>query len=147
MKIRVSNNQGFTLLEVLVAGVLLTVLLSLAASAYTQLQLNSGKAESVVHLHRPIQSIVRQIEDVLRESEGKKTDGSGRMQQVDYEWVANLQQVKSPPSRSVADDQFIATYAPRFMLFNVTLRLKNEQSNREYNFDVLAWTKEVKATQ
>lgn len=147
MNAHVSKSKGFTLLEVLVAGVLLTVLLSLATSAYTQLQLSSGKAESVVNLHRPIMGIVRQIEDVLRHSEGKITEGRGRMQQVDYEWVAKLQQFKSPPSRSVADDQFIATYAPRFMLFSVSLEVRNQQSQRQYSFDVLAWTKEVKATQ
>lgn len=142
---RKCRQRGFTLLEVLVAGILLVIVLGLTTESYGLLQMSSGKAQAALQTDRVATLLLQSIKDEIQSSEGQQRGGAGQFDGADFQWTATLEEFKAPPSRAVADDQFIATYAPRYMLFRVELALQTPQNRAEYTFKVLAWTKEVRS--
>lgn len=139
------RQQGFTLLEVLIAGMLLVIVLGLTTESYRLLQLSSGKAQATLQTDHVASMLLQSIKDELQSSEGRQREGSGQFDGINFRWNATLEESKAPPSRAVADGQFIANYAPRFMLFRVELELQTPQNRADYTFKVLAWTKEVRS--
>ncbi|MBU2225651.1 MAG: prepilin-type N-terminal cleavage/methylation domain-containing protein [Gammaproteobacteria bacterium] len=136
-----TKSNGFTLVEVLIASVILMAVLSLTANSFSQSRINSQQAENVVLLHAPLPFILDTIRQQIRDNPIAELHGDGAFQQVEFRWSATTEHFLPPPNSMIVENLQTVTYQPRFRLYNVNLQLRYLSKTREFNFKEIAWLK------
>lgn len=90
---------GLTLVEVLVAAVILFAALSLSALALKSLRQNSAQAEKVIKMAEPVRMIVLTVQQQIRAKPEAELTGAGEAFKVSYSWHAAVVKTGSAPSR------------------------------------------------
>ena len=134
-----NRSKGFTLVEVLIASVILMSVLAITATTFSQSRANSRQAENLVKLHAPLPFILDTIRQQIRDNPIAELNGDGAFQQVEYRWSAKTEQFLPPPNSMVVENLQLVTFEPRFRLYQVTLQLKYQSKTREFNFKEIAW--------
>jgi len=124
--------QGFTLLEVLLAGFILFLTLTSLTEVYRGALLSSGKAEQVLSMTGPIPSIRIIISDMV--IEGGARSGEGSYGDLEYAWSATLA-YEGQPSLAVLEEMPKA----RYFLWDIDLKVMKGNLVRHYNFRELSW--------
>lgn len=119
-----NQQRGFTLLETLIAGVILFSALSLAGMALKTARLSSAAAEQNVQLRIPQAMIVSHIKQVLRQASQDTMSGEGRLNGVEYRWEANSTERGAAPTVFDVDSNQLIESPPKYRLFQVTLALR-----------------------
>ena len=128
----ISRVQGFTLLEVLLAGFILFLTLTSLTEVYRGALLSSGKAEQVLSMTGPIPPIRVIITNALVE-DGLQA-GEGTYGDLDYTWSATLA-YEGRPSLAVLEETPMA----RYFLWDIDLKVTKGKLVRRYNFRELSW--------
>lgn len=139
------NARGFTLIEVLIAAVILFITLSTAAVSYQTIVSSNLRAENIVSVQTIIPLARMNIHQHLREKTdlGQQEQGNGAIGDWTYNWVANRVSYTPPAERF---DPFLADfteYKPRFHRFEITLTLNADDFSRTVSYEELAWNKNV----
>ena len=127
-----NREQGFTLLEVLLAGFILFLTLTTLTEVYRGALLSSGKAEQVLSMTGPISPIRVMISDAL--VDGGVLAGAGNYGDLDYQWSATLA-YEGRPSAVVLEE----TPNVRYFLWDIDLKVTKGNLVRQYNFRELSW--------
>ncbi|MDN4503138.1 prepilin-type N-terminal cleavage/methylation domain-containing protein [Alteromonadaceae bacterium BrNp21-10] len=136
------NQRGFTLIEVLIAGVILFMVIATTTLVYRSALLSSRKAEQVMAMSGFLPIIIKNVNEELQQQDrGSSTrfHGEGKVLQVSYQWSATLLQAKS--AMSVIDSfsgEFIKQ-PPRYRLWQVELELKSGSGQRQYQYEYLTY--------
>jgi prepilin-type N-terminal cleavage/methylation domain-containing protein len=137
-----NNSKGFTLIEILVASMILFASFATVALLYRGALLSSDKAANHLQISAVVPEVLGQVRKSIR-MQGKQPleqlQGSGAMWQVRFEWQAQLEEFKAPaPIFDVDTGQYIEQPA-KYKLWLVDLTLDHDGTQREYSFEELSW--------
>lgn len=142
MRHRVS--RGFTLIEVLIASVILFAVITVVSESYRASLAASGKSRSVVDIAAVLPLIVGHIREVLRSDPQESVSGDGRVLGVDYAFTAESMSFKPPPARFDPDSGQFREYPARYRLYAVRLDLQTPSGKRTFEFKEVAWVSNVR---
>jgi len=139
----VREQRGFTLIEVLIAAVIMFTVLATATVSLRAAMHASERASRKTELLAPLSWITPTIRERLREYPGDKLatehSGEGVVFGVEYRFHASLVRSAAPPPRFDPDVVDFVEYAPRFGLYDVELELEREGEMSRFVYQELAW--------
>ncbi len=139
----VREQRGFTLIEVLIAAVIMFTVLATATVSLRGAMHASERASRKTELLAPLPWITPTIRERLREYPGDNLatehSGEGVVFGVEYRFHALLVRSGAPPSRFDVDAAEFIEYAPRFGLYDVELELEREGEKSRFVYQELAW--------
>ncbi len=135
-RMKYRRSKGFTLIEVLIAGVILVSAISMATLVYRSSLLSSEKAERMTHMSSAMAILLDEVRDNIRNG---VVQDSGRLLKVDYSWQAELIESGAPPSLVDPETSEVMNFEPRYRLWQVTLELTISGFSREYTFREVSW--------
>ncbi len=139
----VREQRGFTLIEVLIAAVIMFTVLATATVSLRGAMHASERASRKTELLAPLPWITPTIRERLREYPGDNLatehSGEGVVFGVEYRFHASLDRSGAPPSRFDVDAAEFVEYAPRFGLYDVELELEREGEKSRFVYQELAW--------
>ena len=142
-QIRRQKQLGFTLIEVLIAAVIMFTVLATATLSFRGALVASERATRTTELLAPLPWITSTIRDNLRdrvlEAPTPEYSGDGALFGVDYRFRAELVSFAPPPPRFDPDVADFIEYAPRFGLYDVELTLEREGESSSFIYQELAW--------
>jgi Tfp pilus assembly protein PilV len=133
------GERGLTLVEVLVAAVILFAALSLSALGLQSLRQSSAQAEKVIVTLQPARMIVLSIQQQIRLDPQAVLTGQGELNQVSYQWQAQIIASGSAPERFDVDSGSVTVPPERFKLYQVTLTLNYDGRTEQLQYKELAW--------
>ncbi|MGYP001184113876 len=126
-----SNQGGFTLLEVLVAGFILFLVINSSTMIYRAALLSSGKAEKSLMITSAVPSIRMIISDIFRENgHSAARAGEGSFGELTYLWTAKLRYEGLPKETLESTPRNL-----RYYLWEVRLTIKKGNLTRRYTFN------------
>ncbi|GAA5142091.1 hypothetical protein GCM10025767_30180 [Thalassotalea piscium] len=134
--------KGFTLIEVLVATVILIISISAITLIYRGAYLSSDKANNHIVIKTALPSILANIKLEIRgKSNGNETElsGKGKSWETEYSWQAQLEEFKAAPTRLDVDTGQFVTPPKKYKLWQVTLFLKTNKMQKQYQYKELGW--------
>lgn len=136
------RNQGFTLIEVLIASMILFLFLAIAAQAFNQSAMASRKAERAVKVAAVVPLLVENIrhEIVAAKSEVGQS-GGGSLFDMAYQWQAKLLSRARPPKRFDPDEMAFKEYDERYNLWQVDVTISSGSYQRSWRYEELSWHK------
>ncbi len=139
----VREQRGFTLIEVLIAAVIMFTVLAMATVSLRAAMHASERASRKTELLAPLPWITPTIRERLREYPGDnlatERSGEGIMFGVEYRFHALLVRSGAPPPQFDVDAADFIEYAPRFGLYDVELELEREGEKSRFVYQELAW--------
>lgn len=136
------NNKGFTLIEILVASVILFSTIAIVTVIYKNAMLVSEKANNHVVISGFVPIMLSNIRQEIRgqgDIETQLLKGSGNSWGVDYRWSANLIEFKSAAVRYDPDTGKDVSYPAKYKLWNVILNLNLNGTQQQHQFKELSW--------
>ena len=136
-------SKGFTLIEVLVASVILFASIAAVTMVYRGAYLSSAKAEQHVTLAGLVPIILANaMQDIRAQGNSLETEitQNGRVWGTKYKWQANLIAFKSAPKRFDPDDGKYITQPAKYKLWQVKLQIDHKSTTQHYEFHELSWT-------
>lgn len=133
-----THQAGFTLVETLVAAVILFAVLTSASLAFQSAIISSAKAETRVRMLAVVPRVRNEVTQQMRV--GNRVSGNGVMGAVQYEWSAVLSTSGSALNIDATDAMSGSAPEERvFNLWRVTMSLELSGSQREFAFTELTW--------
>lgn len=140
MKPSTPQQQGFTLIEVLVASFILFLVISAITMVYRGSTLSSFKAERVVKASALVGPISEGIRIQVRKSETEsEMTGQGEMGGISYTWTANQLAQGVAPRRYNIDSGEFEVGKKTFRLWQINLTLQLGSMTRFYQFEEVSW--------
>lgn len=139
MTARCSKRRGFTLVEVLIASTILFATITVISESYRASLMASEKATRTAQMLTPLPLIVGHIKNKLLETPEERVRGSGEVLGVQFDFDARSIKFAPPPPRFEPETGELRSYAERFRLYEVRLKLRARAQNREFTYRELAW--------
>jgi len=140
-----SKDNGFTLIEVLVAAVILFASIATVSMIYRGAFLSSEKANKHVTISGVMPSIMANIRANIRaqgNSFESQLSNQGNAWNVEYKWQANLVQHKSAPQRLDVDSGDYVNPPMKYKLWQVELDVQYQYNTKHYQFYEMSWSNE-----
>lgn len=131
--------KGLTLIEVLIAAVILFAVLSLSAMSIQALRQSSSQAQKAIDIVKPSRMIMLTIQQQIRANPQANLSGNGQVQGVKFDWEAKVVQTGSAPEQLDLDTGTVTVPPERFQLYQVNLRLTLGDREQQFQFKELAW--------
>lgn len=139
-----TRQRGFTLVEVLIAAVIMFTVLATATLSLRGALVASERATRTTELLAPLPWITSTIRERLREAtrDGLTPEysGGGVLFGVEYRYRAVNVRSAAPPPRFVEEEADLVEYAPRFGLYDIELELAREDETSSFLYQELAWS-------
>lgn len=130
-------NNGFTLIEVLIAAIILFSSLAITAQLFSASSLSADKAAATAQYYQQSELVITTIKSQLRErfKRNKNADLQGEIEAAGqiYSWQAVKTASIAPPM----DIEDTEPPEPRFARFLVTVELINK--GKSFQFETVAW--------
>ncbi len=133
------KQQGFTLLEVLVAAVIMIAVLSLSALSFQSARRSSESAVATMEMLVPLPLISDTIKAQILANPSEQLHGDGELNGVAYQWQAKTIQFGAPPPSYDAENDVEITFSPRYRLYQVELVLNFANKTEHFQFMALSW--------
>lgn len=140
-----TSQNGFTLIEVLVAAVILFSSLATISMIYRGAFISSEKAEKHVYISGTLPSVLSSIKRAIKvnsQLSKHELSGSGNAWQIDYSWTAKLIEFKSAPEKLDVDSGDFITPPKKYKLWQVKLNLSYKGIQKAYSYKELGWNNE-----
>ncbi|MDT0602815.1 PulJ/GspJ family protein [Thalassotalea castellviae] len=137
------SKNGFTLIEVLVAAVILFASIATVSMVYRGAFLSSEKAEQHVTLSGMMPIILANIKKDIRslgDSQENELAKQGQVWEVSYQWKAQQVDFKSAPTKLDVDTGDYVTPPLKYKLWLVELAVQYRSTNQQFQFHELSWT-------
>lgn len=137
------KQSGFTLIEVLVASVILFSSIAIVGVVYKGVLVSTVKAEKHMHLASVVPTAVDKIERELKTiGNNTQQEGSGTfvLLGVTANWRAVLEKNKYPPELFNPDSGKAVQIEKKYNLWRVELKLNYKGTSQVYNFSGLNWS-------
>jgi len=138
----IKQTSGFTLVEILVASVILFASIAMVSMVYRGAYISSEKADGHINITSVLPAILATIREDIRaqgNSNSTQLTQQNNMWDVDYNWSASLLQQKSAPERLDPDSGEFITPPKKYKLWQVDLTLKRNKLIKQYQFNELSW--------
>lgn len=136
------NNSGFTLIEVMVAAVILFSVIATVSMVYRGAFLSSEKATKHVSISAVLPSVLATVKEEIQQ-QGKLSETTlsykGNAWSVDYQWSASLVQYKAAPTQYDIDSGTMITPPKKYKLWLVDLTLQINGLIKQYQFNEYSW--------
>lgn len=136
------NNSGFTLIEVMVAAVILFSVIATVSMVYRGAFLSSEKANNHINIAAVVPSVLAMIKLEIQSKKNEHKSlltGNDSTWQVKYQWQAQLLEQKSPPSKYDDFTKEMATAAIKYQLWQVQLTIEHKGFTKKHQFKELSW--------
>lgn len=134
-----NKNKGFTLLEVLIAAIILFTALALASEIFKSATLSSDIAVKNAKYYQVTPSAITAIKFDLRSkvknSDISEANGELELFGIYYSWRATREIFNSPPTDELSD----FSERNRFSIYIVEVLAKNAGRERTFTFKVATW--------
>lgn len=139
--LKINNRQrGFTLVEVMIAGVILIMTVTAMTMVYRTAALSSSKASDNVNFSGTVGMIFNTIQGHVRGGNATKPmNGSGNLADVDYRWSTELIDKKGASEKFDIDEGKWMEQPIRFYLWQVELTVTKDNKVRVYHYKELSW--------
>ena len=132
------QQQGFTLLEVLLAGFILFMTIAAMTMVYRGALLTSSKAEKSLD----ISAVVIPVRQLISDQVGKNSHlassfGEGRYGEVNYRWKSSRTHLGFPSPILMEDSGLYNDL--RYYLVEVDVQFQLGSLTRDYQFKEMAW--------
>jgi prepilin-type N-terminal cleavage/methylation domain-containing protein len=137
------NSRGFTLLEVMIATVILFSVIASVSLIYRGAFISSEKANKNIEIATVIPAIISQIQSDIRSQsnqEVSKLKGNGKIWNIQYTWQASLLEYKSAPEKFDVDLGKFITPPLKYKLWSVQLELSHNGVNKYFQFKEMSWS-------
>ena len=136
--------KGFTLIEVLIASVIIITVLALAAMSLSSARQSSESAAETIRLLAPIPMIMDTVREQIRSQvNSDHIIGDGALDGVQYSWRAKMVSTGAPPDDFNVEQGSRIQYKPRYKLYAVELSVSSERKVESFEFKELAWLPRV----
>lgn len=135
----VRHTAGFTLVEVLIASVILFATITVVAESYRTSLASSIRATATAELLTPLPLIVSTVRESLRSQPDERVKGQGEMLGVRYSFDAVTVRFEAPPPAFADNAEGLVRFAPRYRLYDVRLLLEHRAVRRQFVYQELAW--------
>jgi prepilin-type N-terminal cleavage/methylation domain-containing protein len=139
----VRKNSGFTLIEVLVASVILFASIAMVSMVYRGAFVSSEKANSHIVISGVLPSVLVNIRNSIR-IQGNSTNNQLSEQNatwdVDYQWQAQLISNQGAPAKLDPFTHQLTVQPLKYKLWQVNLTLTYKSLTKQYQFNELSWT-------
>ncbi|AWL11208.1 hypothetical protein HMF8227_00712 [Saliniradius amylolyticus] len=134
------RQSGFTLLEVLIAGVILFAAIASASLIYSSSVDNSVRATRSVRMSGVVMGLVENIKQELRATSGlRELSGEGEQAGVGYSWRAEVIEQSKPVAVFSKEDEGFTQLNKKIFLWRVDLNLSLQEKTELYQFVVSGW--------
>ena len=137
------TNKGFTLIEIMVATLILFSSIATVSMVYSGAFISSEKANHHVVISGVIPALLANIRTDIR-SKGNSTvtsiSHSGKVLEVKFSWKAQLISHKSAPKKLDVDGSGYVTPPLKYKLWQVHLNLKLLSTKKHYQFYEVSWS-------
>ena len=135
-----ARSRGFTLIEVMIASVILFASLVAITETYRTNVESSRRAEAVIRMATPLVLIVSEIRESLREDPLDRRSGSGNLMGVSFRFEADISQFASALPAPDPEGATLDLPPKRFRLYDVRLTLTVPGiAEREFLYQELVW--------
>jgi prepilin-type N-terminal cleavage/methylation domain-containing protein len=141
----INKAQGFTLIEVLVAALILFSSIAMVSMVFRGAFISSEKANN----HMVISGVLPAVLATLRQDIRDQGDISltqlrdkGAMWDVNYQWQAALVAHQSAPEKFDIESRKLVTPPAKYKLWQVELTLTHKSLSKQYQFNELSWSSE-----
>ena len=135
---QIKSIKGFTLIEVLIASVILFLFLAIASQAFNQSATASRKAERAAKIAGLLPLLTENIRNKIVAAKQISDQGdSGSFFDLNYQWEATLLERLGPPKRlsvEIEDDT-----RDRFNLWQVNVIVSDGSYQRRWQYEELTW--------
>lgn len=133
------HNTGFTLIEVLIAAIILFSSVALIAQLTGSARLTSDKATQTTAIYQTaplvIQMIKAQVQAKAKAQAISEFSGTVMMLGVQYQWQATRTSFKAAPK----DIDDVNDPKQRFGLYNIEVTAAYNQVEHRFSFEVASW--------
>jgi type II secretory pathway component PulJ len=139
----IKKDKGFTLIEVLVASVILFASIATVSMVYRGAFLSSEQANKHVSISGVMPSLLANIRADIRvqgNSFESQLEGQGNAWNVEYRWQATLVQHKSAPQRLDVDSGNYVNPPLKYKLWLVELDVQYKTNAKHYQFHEMSWS-------
>lgn len=135
------KNAGFTLIEVLLAGVIMVMVISSVSLIYRGAALSSQKAERTAAFSAAIPYLLETIRQDIRQIAQSETaiNGSGQWLKVNYWWNSELLQKRAAPPTYDPELGTKIVYPERYKLWQVELTVEISGYQKQFKFREVSW--------
>jgi prepilin-type N-terminal cleavage/methylation domain-containing protein len=138
-----NNMSGFTLVEVLVASVILFSVIAMVSLVYRGAFISSEKANNHMSISGVLPSALANIRTSIRDnSQENSLSGKTEAWGVNYQWQASVIEQKYPPKKYDAFTQQISKAKIYYKLWQVSLTLEYNGLTKQHAFKELSWVNE-----
>jgi type II secretory pathway pseudopilin PulG len=135
-----NRQQGFTLVEVMIAGVILIMTVTAMTMVYRTAALSSGKASDNVNFSGTVGMIFNTIQGHVRGGNATEPmNGSGNLADVEYRWSTELIDKKGASEKFDIDEGEWMEQPIRFYLWQVELTVTKGNKVRVYHYKEFSW--------
>ncbi|CAH9056812.1 hypothetical protein PSECIP111854_01869 [Pseudoalteromonas sp. CIP111854] len=137
-----SKSLGFTLVEIMVASVILFAVLSTVSMVYRGAILSSTKAAEHLQINAQVQPLLEQIETQVRAMSSTNQENltfEGQSNQVKFEVSASLIDFRAAPDRFNPDSGEYIELPLKYKLWRIHLQLSYNNTNKSFTFTQLGW--------
>ncbi|TDP40233.1 prepilin-type N-terminal cleavage/methylation domain-containing protein [Idiomarina aquatica] len=133
-----SCNRGFTLIEVLVASVILMGAIAVANAVYSNAVEATLKSRAALELNKNLPIVLANVRREVREAP-TKSNGSGQVFGLSYQWTKELVEKAAPPPQFDVDERRMVRYEEKFSLWLVTLNVQYQGKTRTFELNEVTW--------
>jgi type II secretory pathway pseudopilin PulG len=140
MNHKLINNRGFTLIEVLIAAVILFGSISIVSQAFRGSVNSSIKAKRSVQAAAIVPLLLSTIEYRLQTQPlNKAVFQEGVIDEAKFTWTASVIKKDGPPSRLSPEDGEVIIFDDKYYLWQVNVTVQQQQTNNEYSYKQITW--------
>ncbi len=138
------HSDGFTLLEVLVASVILISSIAAISLSYRGALVASQRADINIQIAGVMPIIVAQISERIKQLDdgGTELSDSGKNFGVEYSWQAQLINFKAAPERFDPDEGNFIQDSARYRLWRLDLQVEKNGLKQQYQYNEFSWLNE-----
>jgi Tfp pilus assembly protein PilV len=145
LKIPSHKSKGFTLIEVMVASVILFSSIAVVSVIYRGAFISSQKAERHVEISGTLPSILANIRSEIRakgNSDSSEIISQSSAWQVQYQWQAKLLTIKAAAPTFSPESGLMETTKARYKFWQVELTVTLNSTTKNYTFNEVSWSDE-----
>ena len=130
---------GFTLVEVLIASVILFATITVISESYRASLAAGQRAAVTAEILTPLPLITSTVRAQLRERPDERLRGEGELLGVRYSFEAVTVRFEPPPPTFDVTIEDMRVFAPRYRLYDVRLTLERHSIQRQFLYQEIAW--------
>ncbi|MFD2168187.1 prepilin-type N-terminal cleavage/methylation domain-containing protein [Thalassotalea euphylliae] len=136
------NQTGFTLLEILIATIILLSTIGIVTEIYRGALLSSSTATVNVTMSSKVPIIAAQIQQQIRSIEDpslERASGNGEVFETTYKWEAYVESFRPPIPVFSPESGRMESFPNKFKLWNVKLTVNYKSRSKDYIFKEVSW--------